>query len=131
LDHGIDAAELPTLPIAVRGVGSEAVEQVRAIEAANASSGVVLAYLGADAQVHRQGRPVASGPAENFVVPNAEVAYALRRVEASEAGDLVFTLGEARWTHQGQERQGQYARIWQYRPEGWRIVYDQLVALRQ
>ena len=131
LDHGIDAAELPTLPIAMRGVGSGAVEQVRAIEAANASSGVLVAHLGADAHVYRQGRPVASGPAENFVVPNAEVAYALRRVEASEAGDLVFTLGEARWTHQGQERQGQYARIWQYRPEGWRIVYDQLVPVRR
>lgn len=63
-----------------------------------------------------------------MVFPNGEVAYTTRRVEASEAGDLVFTLGEARWTRDGQVREGQFARIWQYRPEGWRIVYDQLTA---
>ena len=57
----------------------------------------------------------------------ADIAYTQRRIESSEAGDLVFTLGEARWTQDGQQREGQYARIWQHRTEGWRIVYHQLL----
>jgi ketosteroid isomerase-like protein len=129
LNHGIDAAELPRLPIAARGVGSAAAsEQVRAIEASHATASGLVSSLAADAQVYRATRPTGGVAPETFVFPNAEIAYSTRRVEASEAGDLVFTLGEARFTHNGQERQGQYARIWQYRPEGWRIVYDQLTA---
>jgi ketosteroid isomerase-like protein len=130
LNHGIDAADLPTLPVAMRGVGSAAVasEQVRAIEAGHATAGGLASYLAADAQVYRATRPTAGAAAETFVFPDAEAAYTVRRIEASEAGDLVFTLGEARFTFNGQERQGQYARIWQFRPEGWRIVYDQLTA---
>jgi ketosteroid isomerase-like protein len=130
LNHGIDAAELPTLPVAVRGVGSAATaaEQVRGIEAGRSTAGGLASYLAADAQVYRATQPIDSAPAENFVFPGAEMAYAVRRVEASAAGDLVFTLGEVRFTFNGQERQGQYARIWQYRADGWRIVYDQLTA---
>ena len=103
---------------------------MRAIEEGHATAGGLASYVAADAQVFRATRPLASPVAENFVFPSGEVAYTIRRVEASEAGDLVFTLGEARWTREGQERRGQYARIWQYRPEGWRIVYDQLVGGR-
>jgi ketosteroid isomerase-like protein len=130
LNHGVDAAELPTLPIAARGVGSAATaaEQVRAIEAGHATAGGLASYLAADAQVYRATRPTGGPAAETFVFPDAATAYAIRRVEASDAGDLVFSLGEARFAVNGQERQGQYARIWQYRAEGWRIVYDQLTA---
>lgn len=130
LNHGIDAAELPTLPVAARGVGSAAtaVEQVRAIEAGHTTAGALAGFLAADAQVYRATRPTGDPAAETFVFPGSDIAYTNRRVEASEAGDLVFTLGEVRFTFNGQERQGQYARIWQYRPEGWRIVYDQLTA---
>ncbi len=46
---------------------------------------------------------------------------------ASRAGDMAFTWGEARWTRDGQARWGHYARIWQKRREGWRIVVDMLV----
>jgi len=128
LNHGIDAAELPTLPVAARGVGAAAAEQVRAIETSHASAGGLVSYVAADAQVYRSTRPTGGAAADTFVFPGANIAYTTRRVEASEAGDLVFTLGEARFSFNGQERQGQYARIWQYRPDGWRIVYDQLTA---
>jgi ketosteroid isomerase-like protein len=131
LNHGIDAAELPMLPVAPGGVGPAAAEQVRAIETGAPTAGGLSVYVAADAQVYRTTRPSATDApanAESFVFPDADTAYTIRRVEASEAGDLVFTLGEARFSFNGQERQGQYARIWQYRAEGWRIVYDQLTA---
>ena len=47
---------------------------------------------------------------------------------ASRAGDLAFTWGETRWTHEAQPHWGHYARIWQKRREGWRIVADMLIA---
>jgi ketosteroid isomerase-like protein len=46
---------------------------------------------------------------------------------ASRAGDLAFTWGEARWTAQEEPRWGHYARIWQRRREGWRLVVDLLI----
>jgi hypothetical protein len=46
---------------------------------------------------------------------------------ASQAGDMAFTWGETRWTQGDQDRWGHYARIWQKRREGWRIVADMLV----
>jgi ketosteroid isomerase-like protein len=126
LNRGINAVDLPTLPLAARGVGlARAEEQVGALET-DATAGRLARRLAGDAQVYRSGLATPTSAAEAMVFPNAEVAYTAGRVEASEAGDLVFTLGEARWTLDGQERQGQFARIWQYRPDGWRIVYDQL-----
>ena len=47
---------------------------------------------------------------------------------ASRAGDLAFTWGEVRWSRGGNARWGHYARIWQKRTEGWRLVADLLVA---
>jgi ketosteroid isomerase-like protein len=118
------------LPLAERGVGAtEAAAQVAEIERRAGESGRLSASLAADAHVYRSGRPRTYGGADAaaaLVFPAADVSYRLVRIEASEAGDLVFTLGEARWQAEGAERQGQFARIWQLRPEGWRIVYDQL-----
>jgi ketosteroid isomerase-like protein len=126
-NQGVDAANVPALPIAEGGVGAAAADQVRAIEAAHGTARSLAPYLADDAQVFRRDRPAAAPAAESLVFPNPDTAYSPRRVEASSAGDLVFTLGEARLTLEGRERAGQYARIWQYRPDGWRIVYDQLI----
>jgi hypothetical protein len=38
----------------------------------------------------------------------------------------VFTLGEASDARDGRTERFFFARIWQHRPEGWRILYDQL-----
>jgi ketosteroid isomerase-like protein len=131
LNHGVDAVDLPTLPVSAESAGSAetAIEQVRTIEAENASAGALRRYLGGGAQVYRAGVATGTPDMEAFVIPSADVAFTSRRVEVSAAGDLAFTLGEARWTEEGQERRGQYARIWQFRAAGWRIVYDQLVVL--
>ena len=47
---------------------------------------------------------------------------------ASRAGDLAFTWGEVRWTRDNAPRWGHYARIWQKRTEGWRLVADIMIA---
>ncbi|WP_129791104.1 nuclear transport factor 2 family protein [Sphingosinicella sp. CPCC 101087] len=46
---------------------------------------------------------------------------------ASQAGDLAFTWGEARWTAGEDQQGGHSARIWQKRHEGWRLIVDLLI----
>lgn len=46
---------------------------------------------------------------------------------ASDAGDMVWTWGPAAWMRDGTSRRGHYMRLWQKRPEGWRIVMAQLL----
>jgi hypothetical protein len=43
---------------------------------------------------------------------------------------MVFSLGEVRDLHEGVERLRYYARIWQRRPEGWSVVFDEIVPRR-
>ena len=53
----------------------------------------------------------------------------LRRLgaTASSAGDMVFTWGATEWQADGATRSGHYARIWQKRAAGWRLVADVLI----
>ena len=46
---------------------------------------------------------------------------------ASDYGDLVWTYGEAAWSHDGQARAGHYVRLWQRQEGGWKIVLAQLI----
>lgn len=122
------------LPVAARGLGSAeaAVAAVRAIETANADDAAILAYMAGDVRVNRSreapgvGRPAAVAA---YARPAGSVRYSLVRADGSAAGDMVFTLADVRWAGAEGERGGHAGRIWQLRPEGWRIVYDQL-ALR-
>jgi len=125
-----EGATVPTLPPVV-GVGSAgaAMAQVNGIEASAGTAWALRRYLAPGAHVYRTGRARAYGGAEseaNLVHPAADVSYVRSRTEASSGGDLVFTLGEAHWTLNGEAKQGFYARIWQYNASGWRIVYDQI-----
>jgi ketosteroid isomerase-like protein len=43
--------------------------------------------------------------------------------EASKAGDLAWTYGDARWSG----GRGHYVRIWQRRAAGWKLVFDQIL----
>ncbi len=119
------------LPLAARGAGSAAtaVAQVTEIERGASTGAALVAHLGADAHVYRVGQVRAYGGADSaarMIYPTGDVSYRTVRAEGSSAGDLVFTLGEANWVSDGAPRQGFYARIWQFRPAGWAIVYDQL-----
>ncbi len=48
---------------------------------------------------------------------------------ASQAGDLVFTYGDAKWVRDGEARRGHYVRIWQMRTAGWKLVFDEILSV--
>ncbi|NEX93756.1 nuclear transport factor 2 family protein [Caulobacter sp. 17J65-9] len=50
---------------------------------------------------------------------------------ASKAGDFAYTYGDVRWTGKNGPRRGHYVRIWQKRAGGWRLVFDEVVMVRQ
>lgn len=128
LAPGVEPEELP---VAAAGVGSAAaaIAQVNALEA-GATSGALSGALAEAAHVYRSATARAYGGAPSqaaMAFPTGDVHYTLVRTEASEAGDLVFTLGQAQWSTEGAARNGFFARMWQLQPGGWRIVYDQLI----
>ncbi len=124
-------------PMARREAGSAeaAIAQINAIElqlsaaAANDAAAALLAYFADDAVVKRRRLPAANSHDEFVALardPAPRVAFVQLRAEASSAGDLVFTVGAATWTEDSGQQNGFYARIWQLRDDGWRIVYDQI-----
>jgi ketosteroid isomerase-like protein len=116
-----DVADVPALPVATTAARSAdaAIAEVRALE-----QGGALAYA-ADARRYRtRTAPMTGAPRD---APEG-IVYNLHRVEAASSGDLVMVLGTAQWSAEGGE--GLFARMWQRRAEGWRIVYDQLVPPR-
>jgi ketosteroid isomerase-like protein len=127
-------AQVPVLPVAGRGAGTaqDAIDQVTALEAGQADAAALAGLLAEDARVHRPFLPRAIGKpsaAALFTADGAARFSSLRR-EASSAGDLVFSMGEVHDRHEGTERLRYYARIWQLRTEGWRIVFDEIVPRR-
>jgi ketosteroid isomerase-like protein len=130
--EGPPDAAVAAIPVATQGAGSaaEAVRQVAALEAGIATAGDLAPHLAADARVYRRKRARAEGGAasvENSRFPDPALRFRLVRTEASDAGDLVFTLGEASWQAEGVARAGAFARIWQFREGRWVIAYDQVV----
>lgn len=125
-------ADVTVVPVA-RGAGSAAaaVDAVRAREgalaeraAANAGEAFGAVFAGAG-RMNRDNQPTALGADAAVLLAGAGgVRYAAPRViEAGAAGDLVFTLGEARWDGGS----GYYCRIWVLQADGWKIAYDQII----
>lgn len=114
------------------GSAPSAIAQVRALEAQTGTAEGLAGYLTPESHVYRSRQPRAIGTAAAaaMVVPSPAIVYRVLRAEASETGDLVFTLGDASWSQDGEARVGHFARVWQRRTEGWRIVYDQTVIPR-
>ena len=48
---------------------------------------------------------------------------------ASAGGDLAWTYGEADWSIAGVASHGHYVRVWQYRGDTWKLVFDQIVTV--
>ncbi len=124
---------VPEFPASARRsmASATAISQVASLEAARRSSGKLVPFLATWARVLRPERPPANGMAarRDMTVPSAAIAYDKpERSLASSAGDLVFTLGAARWEDpSGGTITGHYARIWQYTRKGWKIVFDELL----
>ena len=125
------------LPLATAAAGSpdRALAEIAPLEAELAAAAAAdapaayLSHLADDGIV--AGSPTASFPGR--AEQRAELARRPQRMRltalggiASGAGDMAFTWGEARWLRDDQERWGHYARVWQKRREGWRLVADML-----
>jgi ketosteroid isomerase-like protein len=132
-------ADVPMLPVAAAGTGSAkaAIDAIAAIEDsasvdARGTVGRIVATLSSDARVHRVGqlRAIGLAAASYLMRQDGMLAFKPLMREASSAGDLVFSLGEARDQFEGKERLCYYTRVWQFRPEGWRLVFDGMVPRR-
>lgn len=126
------------LPVATVGSASPEialaeVEEAEAGLAAQASNvkAAYLQYMADDGRLYVAPLAPADG-ADAFAAaldgwPQVMAIGAMEGGGASDAGDMVWTWGPAAWSRDGQPRRGHYVRIWQKRPEGWRIVLAQLI----
>lgn len=138
LEGGADSA-VARLPAATAAAGSAAaaLAEIRPLEAelarlaAEDNAAARLRFLAEDGLA--AGSSTASFPgraqqaAELARQPARQILRPLGGI-ASRAGDMAFTWGETRWRRDDAPRWGHYARIWQKRREGWRIVADMLIA---
>jgi ketosteroid isomerase-like protein len=127
-------AAIPSLAIAESGVsdGEAAMAAIAALEEANARPVSLAGLLADGARVNRPYEAAAVGGQAAFRLMAAEggSTFTSLRREASSGGDMVFSMGEVRDTNEGVARLRYYARIWQWQPEGWRIVFDEIVPRR-
>jgi ketosteroid isomerase-like protein len=143
-DGGTDTAEPTTVNVAadVQAVGVLAPEGLGSAEAAIAAvvseearfaaaaarhAGVAYgAVMSATGRANRSQRPTAVGPAgvQALLGEGQAIRFSPPSVrQASAAGDMVFTLGEARW----EGGAGYYQRIWVLERAGWRVAFDQIL----
>jgi ketosteroid isomerase-like protein len=112
-----------------------AMSQVNAAEALLAASaasnvpGAFKAVLAPEAHMQGSSLPPAATPDaidRELATRAAAIAFKTLGGGASSVGDLAWTYGEASWARAGAPARGHYVRIWQRRPQGWRLVFDQL-----
>lgn len=118
------------------GSSAKAMAQVMKAEMAlhaAAKSDVTTAFLAAVAD---DGRIVGSTakPPTTRAETEAELATRPRSIafaplggQASNAGDLAWTYGVAKWTAKDGEQRGHYVRIWRNDTAGWRLLFDELL----
>jgi ketosteroid isomerase-like protein len=136
----VKPAETQDAPVATVPVSTEApappaaaAAEVRrldaelAAEAASDYRGAHARRLAADARVFGL-EPV---PARDAAAVTAALAARPARISmqplgagAARSGDLAYTFGRASWSVGGVDGEGPYLRVWQRRPQGWRIVAD-------
>lgn len=148
LDHGPQTGEAapegPEAPVAALPVGqvrkgasaTSAWTEVLAAEAALAkglatdAKAALLGVMSDDARLMRTGSQPAMGRAAYTPAlgkgPQTLVVHNLGGL-ASQAGDLAYTYGDAKWQRDGKDRRGHYVRIWQRRGDGWKVVVDELI----
>lgn len=111
----------------------QAAEAALADEAKADSKAAYLRVLACDGRI--QSSPMA--PATGCATFGAELDWRARRIAfallgggISAAGDMAWTYGTAGWNKDGAPVNAHYVRVWQRRPEGWRIVFDELLIPR-
>jgi len=140
--HGSHDAPVRYLPRSTAAAGSaeKALAEVAPAEADLAAiattdlKGASRKYFAPEALAAWSSTPTEPGPEGQAADLNRRPASArLQQLGgvASKAGDLVFTYGEAAWSQEETPRRGHYARVWQKRREGWRLVADLLIPARR
>jgi len=106
--------------------------EIAELEAKHASAEALVKLLADDTRVHRPfaARGIGIAAAAALFAADGATTFAPLHREAALSGDMVFSMGEARDLHEGAERLRYYARIWQRRADGWRIVFDEIVPRR-
>jgi ketosteroid isomerase-like protein len=148
IDHGTptkaQAAEGPDTPVRALAASTGATEAgpergwqaLVALEGrfaqqlARNARAAYLATLAEDARVMRVGPQPAHGRSvyrERIEAGPESVRVSHLGGGISQAGDLAYTYGDARWAEGGAEVKGHYVRIWQNRPPGWTLVVDELI----
>lgn len=101
-------------------------EQAIAEDPHGDATAVLKGFLAPLARVQREGSAPATDPASVAALlarDPAGISYTPKRLDASAAGDVMFSLGEAKWDGGG----GHYTRIWMRLNSQWLIVFDQIV----
>lgn len=115
----------PMAPAAAMA-GVKAAEAALAERARFDAAAAYEAVLVADARVQGSALAPATTPeavTKELATRAKTIEFAVLGGEASKAGDLAWTYGDARWTG----GRGHYVRIWQRRGGAWRIVFDQIL----
>jgi ketosteroid isomerase-like protein len=105
------------------------VKTAEAALAAHARVDTAAAYksvLVADARVQGSALAPATTPetvAKELATRAKTIEFSTLGGEASKAGDLAWTYGDARWNG----GRAHYVRVWQRRSGAWRIVFDQIL----
>lgn len=106
------------------------VEAALAKAASTNAKAAYLAYLSVDARVMgSREQPATDAAAREAELQRrgATIAFGQLGGRASDAGDLVYTYGDAAWTMGGEARRGHYVRIWQKRGDRWTLVFDEIL----
>lgn len=127
------------LPVSTVGAASAdvAMTEVREAESALAAAARMdqkaahLAVMADEGRLYVAPSPPAEGPdAFARVLDRWPATFDFGPAEgggASQGGDMAWTYGPAAWSRDGAARRGHYMRLWQKRPEGWRLVMAQLI----
>jgi ketosteroid isomerase-like protein len=133
-------APVPELPVSdAKAVApAEAMAQVRHAEtllADKAGLDVRAAYrMWLAPEARMQGSPLKPATTPDAIAVELtkrapQIAFKTLGGGSSAAGDLVWTYGKAEWQRAGEPGVGYYVRVWQARKDGYRIVFDQLLAV--
>lgn len=111
----------------------QAAEAALAVDAKTDSKTAYLKVLACDGRIQSSPMTPATGCATfgpELDWRAGQIAFAPLGGDISVAGDMAWTYGTAGWDKDGKPVKAHYVRIWQRRPEGWRIVFDELLVPR-
>jgi ketosteroid isomerase-like protein len=138
LDAGIDAngaqapkADVPPKLLPVAPAGAAGARDLRWDDSLNRAAaddapGAYRKVMAPEARMQGLSHPPATIPADvetQLAARPKAIGFSRTGGGVSAAADLAWTYGDARWTG----GRGHYVRVWQARPGGWRLVFDQII----